>query len=281
MPPENEINIVQVPQLQFDRLLMPVLDDFDEQHQFKGSIFRLIDQLKTEQAFNRLNDFFHDQIRRRKLREEYLKRKPAIEEMTGVTRMIVENILKHKLMYRPVIEYRVKDFNSFWEKIKEKEQNEKGIKNPFERCTDLAGIRIIFYNTIDMRKAIRLIRLSGDFVAAIGKSLPVAENRTREYGYRAYHMDVRLNPVKRIRLPEYAGLQNNVCEIQFTTMLAHSWNKVHHAIAYKDNTKSIRKQISNNRMTAEFRIVAEKLKPIEEMINLLCRKYYKKRKTKK
>jgi len=269
--PLEAINIVPVPILQLDKLLSHILTDIDKENKFNSSVFRLIDQLKTKDAFEQLNNYIREQSRMRALLEVYQREKQENKRMTDVTEMIVGNILKDKLMHTPLIKKRVKDFDSFFKKIIEKEKKGEVVSQPFERISDLMGLRVVFYNTLDMQDAIKKLQASDDFINANSKKGKVlfADDRTKEYGYKATHFDVKINPEKRIELPEYIGLKDRMCEIQFTTILAHAWAEVHHEI-YKG-----KEMPGNAEKTAEFKTAADELERIENYINSLCIKYFK------
>lgn len=274
-----DIRMIPNPYLNIAPLLEHIVKEIDDNHQFGGSIFKLIQELKTEKAFSRVNTYLFEQSRARKIREEFRNRLPAYERMITVTEMIVGNLLKDKLMYTPAMESRTKDFKSLIEKVKRKEIKEGRIEDPFTRIKDIAGIRVIFYNSIDMQKAIRLLQSADDFVNADpkgGKRL-TADDRSKRYKYRATHFDVKLNPAKRLNLPEHAGLKDICCEIQLTTIFAHAWNKVEHAIRYKkqNNLQDSAEVVKREKL--QLREAAKKLEAIEQDINLLCKEHFNKK----
>ena len=145
---------------------------------------------------------------------------------------------------------------------------------PFKRFSDLAGVRIIFYNKTDMKKAIKLFKNSGDFVDFKQGGVPQPDDRFAEYKYRAIHFDVVLDPDKRCSLPEYCMLNEIPCEIQFRTIFAHSWSKVHHALSYKQMDEMNLSTGEQQQLDTDFKEAAKNLESIEQQITDLCAKYY-------
>lgn len=213
------------------------------------------------------------------LKEEYRSKIVAHEKMLYTTEMILQNILKGKLMFFPTFEGRVKTFKSFYDKIKQKEKIEGFIADPFARFNDLAGLRVVFYNAVDMQKAVELLQAADDFVDAKKGSSLVADDKEKSYGYRAFHFDVRLNEPKRLYLEEYQMLSNIPCEVQFKTIFAHSWSKVYHALSYKQMDEMNLSNLEQQNLDADFKEAAQNLESIEQQITDLCRKYYPKTQT--
>jgi len=211
--------------------------------------------------------------RHKVLKEEYSSKKSVYEKMLYTTEMIIENILNDKLMFPPTYEKRVKEFKSFYEKLKNKEKSEGFIAYPFERITDIAGLRIIFYNAADLQKAVDSLKESNDFYDITGGDL-IADDKSKTFGYRAVHFDVKLNAEKRLHLEEYQGLSNIPCEVQFKTIFAHSWSKVHHALSYKEIGEIQLTPEDQQKLNEDFKETAKNLENIEQKITALCEKYY-------
>jgi ppGpp synthetase/RelA/SpoT-type nucleotidyltranferase len=213
------------------------------------------------------------------LKEEYRNKIGAFEKMLYTTEMILQNTLKGKLMFPPTFEKRVKDFKSFYEKTKQKEQKEGFIADPFTRFTDVAGLRIIFYNAVDLQKAVDLLLATNDFIDVKTGSNLVADDKSKTYGYRAVHFDVKLNEKKRLHLEEYQMLLNTPCEVQFKTIFAHSWSKVYHALSYKQMDEMDLSTREQQQLDIDFKEAAKNLESIEQQITDLCAKYHPSTKT--
>ena len=213
------------------------------------------------------------------LKEEYRSKIHLYEQMSQATEMILKNILKDKLMFVPTFESRIKEFKSFYEKIGAKEKSEGQIDDPFTRFSDLAGLRVVFYNSMDMQKAVLLLQESDDFIDIETGSKLVADDKSKIYGYRAVHFDVKINPEKRLHLEEYKVLSNIPCEIQFKTIFAHSWSKVYHALSYKQIDEIKLTPDEEQQLGEDFKEAATQLESIEQHITDLCSKYFPKSKS--
>jgi len=218
-------------------------------------------------------------LRHTALKEDYRNKITAHEKMLYTTEMILHNILKDKLMFAPTFEGRIKTFKSFYDKIKQKEQKEGFIADPFTRFTDLVGLRVIFYNAVDMQKAVELLQAADDFVDVKKGGSVVADDKSKSYGYRAFHFDVKLNEPKRLHLKEYEMLSNIPCEVQFKTIFAHSWSKVYHALSYKQMDEMDLSIEEQQNLDTDFKEAAKNLESIEQQITDLCRKHHPKTKS--
>lgn len=208
------------------------------------------------------------------LKEEYANKVPMYEQMLNTTEMILKNTFQNKLMFSPTFEKRIKGFNSFYDKVLSKEKEEGNITEPFKRVTDIAGLRVVFYNSADMLKAIQLLTAANDFknVKAVGELK--GDDKSKTYGYRAVHFDVKINSEKRMHLDEYKILSEVPCEIQFKTIFAHSWSKVYHALSYKEIGELKLSTEEKEKLDADFKTAAKDLEAIEKQITDLCAKYY-------
>jgi ppGpp synthetase/RelA/SpoT-type nucleotidyltranferase/CheY-like chemotaxis protein len=214
-----------------------------------------------------------DNERHTKLKEEFISKFSAYGKMLHTTEMIVSDMLKGQMMFPPTIEKRIKEFKSFYNKLLSKEEKEGTITDPFKRLTDVAGMRVIFYNTVDLEKAVSMLLSSDDFLAIDGNTRLKPDNKTNTFGYRAFHFDVKVNPAKRLHLKEYEGIEEIPCEIQFKTIFAHSWSKVHHAFSYKQNGTVALDSDTQGMLNEDFNKAAKNLEDIENQITILCRKY--------
>lgn len=208
------------------------------------------------------------------LEEEYRNIYSVYEKMLYTTEMIIKNILNSKLMFPPTFEGRVKTFKSFYDKLKDKEIIEGFIEDPFKRITDIAGLRVIFYNAVDLQNAVELLKVANDFLDNKEGSSLIPDDKSKSFGYRAVHFDVKLNAAKRLHLEEYQVLSNIPCEVQFKTIFAHSWSKVHHALSYKEIGEMKLTLDDQQKLDEDFIESAKKLESIEQQITALCAKNY-------
>jgi ppGpp synthetase/RelA/SpoT-type nucleotidyltranferase len=120
--------------------------------------------------------------------------------------------------------YRVKTFDSFWEK-----KDRKGVSDPFEEIEDICGVRIIAFYPSDIDKIDAIIRRELDVKKAEDKETQLEPDR---FGYRSFHYNVGIKP-EWSHAPNYRGLNELSAEIQVRTILMHAWADLSHRLSYK------------------------------------------------
>ena len=232
-----------------------------------ASLFKMLKVAIRQYESNTENE------RHTKLKEEFVDKISDYEKMLHTTEMIVTDLLNGQMMFHPTIETRIKEFKSFYNKLLSKEEKEGIILDPFKRLTDIAGMRVIFYNTMDLEKAVSLFQSSDDFLSTDGSIAIKPDDKRNTFGYRAVHFDVKINSTKRVHLKEYTCIKEIPCEIQFKTIFAHSWSKVHHAFSYKQNGSVALDDDTRNMLNKDFKEAAKSFEEIENEITELCKKY--------
>lgn len=124
------------------------------------------------------------------------------------------------------IESRIKDFESFYEKI-----SRKKYENPFEENEDFCGIRIILYFQDDIEKVNKIIEENFIIEESENKSNKLEDN---EFGYRSNHLIIKVK-VSWCVTPNYKGLASIKIELQIRTVLMHTWAAIEHKLGYKSN----------------------------------------------
>ncbi|MFC1787087.1 GTP pyrophosphokinase family protein [Halobacteriota archaeon] len=122
------------------------------------------------------------------------------------------------------IEFRVKEFDSFWEKVQR-----KAYKNPIKEIEDICGLRIICYYPSDLEKITEIINREFNVKESIDKADLLEPER---FGYRSLHFIITLKE-SWLSAPNYRGLENLLAEIQVRTILMHAWAEIEHKLAYK------------------------------------------------
>jgi len=122
------------------------------------------------------------------------------------------------------ISYRIKEFNSYYEKIDRKNYN-----NPSEEIEDFCGLRIICFYPEDLEKIGNIINKEFLVKESIDKSSKLEPDR---FGYRSNHYIVTIKKEWAIA-PNYRNLQEFKAEIQVRTILMHAWADLEHKLAYK------------------------------------------------
>ncbi len=126
------------------------------------------------------------------------------------------------------IYYRVKKFDSFYQKLEK-----KNYENPFDETEDICGIRIICYYTSDIER----------INAIINEELKVIEEQDKsdllglkEFAYRSKHYIIKIKN-EWLVTPNYKKLENLKAEIQIRTVLMHAWAEVEHKLNYKSDAQ--------------------------------------------
>lgn len=156
------------------------------------------------------------------------------------------------------VSYRVKDKDSFVEKI-----DRKKYEKPFNEIEDICGIRIICYYQSDVDKIAEII----------SKEFEVLENQDKEellktdqFGYRSTHFIVKIKKGW-LQAPNYRGLEDLKTEIQVRTVLMHAWAEIEHKLAYK-KTAHIPKQFKRklSRISAKLEEADEQFEELKKEI---------------
>lgn len=163
--------------------------------------------------------------------QRYEQLRPHYQEFCDRLKKLLEDLMKPHEDDVHVIEARAKDIESFERKIT---RPDKQYKDPLKDVTDLAGLRIILYDTSGIEQTLGILR--DEFVVV--KKYTV-DRRTQlqpnEFGYLSVHYVVRLGP-KRESRPAWTSYSGFVAEIQVRTVLQHAWASLSHAIDYKRKT---------------------------------------------
>ncbi|MCH7332073.1 GTP pyrophosphokinase [Acinetobacter modestus] len=173
-----------------------------------------------------------------KFSDEFKKLKPNYEKLGSNVQQSLEIFLNEQNIPYLSIKNRVKELNSYLEKIER-----KGYERPIDEIEDICGIRIICYFQNDIEKIKDIIL----------KEFDVSENQSKqellnatEFGYRSTHFIAKIKD-SWTTTPNYRGLNNLKFEIQVRTILMHSWAEIEHKLAYKsevDIPKELRRKFS-------------------------------------
>jgi len=120
--------------------------------------------------------------------------------------------------------YRVKEFESFYDKI-----GRKKYTNPFSEIEDICGLRIICFLPADLDLIIGVIEDEFFIAEREDKSDMLS---VKEFGYRSLHFIVKLKD-DWLKAPNFRGLKNFKAEIQVRTILMHAWADISHKLSYK------------------------------------------------
>lgn len=158
------------------------------------------------------------------LRKKFTELRPFYKRLGNNVHEALETFLSEAKISFLAITWRIKDIESFVEKI-----DRKNYSDPFNQIEDICGIRIICYYQSDIKRICQIIQNEFD----------IQENQDKEellnadqFGYRSYHFIGKINE-KWLEAPNYRGLQSMKFEIQVRTILMHAWAEIEHKLAYK------------------------------------------------
>lgn len=167
----------------------------------------------------------------------------------------LESLLQQNSIEFMEVNYRIKTFDSFCEKILRKEKDEKEEekeenKTLFEKIQDICGIRIICYYVTDLKEIDTIIRENFEIIDSEYKNEKLKEN---EFGYLSNHYIVKIKDTW-AELPVFNNLNEYEVEIQVRTILMHAWADISHKLNYKQKNIDRDFERKLNRLSALFEI---------------------------
>ncbi len=193
------------------------------------------------------------------IQSEFKEKLPKYERLAKNLCEALEGFLNDEGISCLGVSYRIKSFESFWEKI-----SRKGYNNPFSEINDICGIRVIVYFPSDVNIVDNLIARELDVIDSEDKSKILQQD---QFNYRSDHYVVR---VKRewLKAPNYRGLNNIRAEIQVRTVLMHSWADLSHKLAYKSASSTPQKFMRElYQLSALFELADEKFEDLRNKKN--------------
>jgi len=162
------------------------------------------------------------------LKEQYAKLYETnfkkYEQLGKVLHQDLKKLLNDAKIDPVGVNYRIKDFNSFWDKIRRKNYD-----NPFNEINDICGLRIICYYTSDLDKIRSIIEEEFSVSEVVDKVELLKED---EFEYLSLHFIVKPNK-DWLKTPSYRDIGDIKAEIQVRTILQHAWAGISHKLAYK------------------------------------------------
>lgn len=157
-------------------------------------------------------------------REQYDFLNTSYKRLGKNIREALETFLGSSNISVLAVTYRIKEFDSFIEKIERKKYTD-----PFKQIEDICGIRVICYYQTDVEKICNIIKKEFDIKESQDKEDLLNDD---QFGYRSYHL---IGKIKKtwLKAPNYRGLENLKFEIQVRTVLMHAWDEIEHELAYK------------------------------------------------
>lgn len=135
--------------------------------------------------------------------------------------------------------------------LKDDEDSQKGYSIT-SKITDVLGVRIVCYYEDQINEIVDVLKNEFTVIGITDKTSELKKS-DNEFGYRSFHIDVKLNE-KRKELDEYRILNNVQVEIQVRTIAQHTWCVIDHKIKYKKSAPhAIKRRIAS--LAALFEII--------------------------
>jgi ppGpp synthetase/RelA/SpoT-type nucleotidyltranferase len=162
------------------------------------------------------------------LRQEYEGRLSDLENMKDRIVISLRQSIDHKKIPFDAVKGRIKEFDSFMEKIRRKD-----LQNPFQEINDIVGIRVICLYRDDIEKIKNVVRDTFEVISDDDKTDSKESDR---FGYSGSHIIARLGNKQNASLPQ--SLRDLRFEIQIRTIAQHAWASISHHLFYKISDKT-------------------------------------------
>ncbi|HGN2255132.1 TPA: GTP pyrophosphokinase family protein [Proteus mirabilis] len=189
--------------------------------------------------------------------KDYKNKKHLYESLLIQTKHSIESLLHNKDIEIFSIEARLKDENSFKEKL----QRKSGYKILGD-IEDLCGLRVICYYESDLKQLRKLITENFNVLSDSDKK---EESDVDKFGYSSSHFIAQFKD-EWLNNPIYSNLRDLKFEIQIRTMLMHTWAAISHKTLYKyesDAPRHMRRTFSQ--LSALIELADEQFSRIKEM----------------
>lgn len=197
-------------------------------------------------------------MNKNQLGNQFQKIKPEYDRLGSNLVQALKTFLTEKDIPFLDVYYRIKKFDSFYEKIERKKY-----KNPFEDIEDICGIRVICYYASDIEKVSELITKEFKILQEEDKADLLG---LKEFAYRSRHYILRINK-KWTSAPNYRNLENLKAEVQVRTILMHAWAEIEHKLNYKSDSQVPDKfQRKLFRLSAKFEEADEQFEELKSGI---------------
>lgn len=139
----------------------------------------------------------------------------VIDEIYNMDAKNYKKTGKHFIRF---VEHRLKSTDSIMAKLERKHKKDK--EKPIEDLlNDIAGVRIICFDTKQIYKVVKMVKQSKCFTVL--KEKDYVKN-PKDNGYQSYHMILQVNEVK--------------VELQLRTILMDAWSSLESVVIYKKST---------------------------------------------
>ena len=157
------------------------------------------------------------------LREEYEKRYAFLEQLKEVVEHISRRVLSRKKINYHIVLGRVKDFDSFQDKILR-----KGFSDPFNDVKDLVGVRVVCLFRPEVEEVANIIK---DTFTILEEDNQMEGTSPDNFGYMAFHLKAKLKDSQVDTSHE--EIKNVPFEVQIRTIAQDAWAAISHYLDYK------------------------------------------------
>lgn len=194
---------------------------------------------------------------KKELKKTYDSNLEAYIKVCKCAKKIAKKTLTEKKINLLNISYRVKSFESFYEKLSRKKYND-----PYIDVEDICGLRIVCFYPRELERVREIIQEAFVIKDYIDKT---GSNDIDRFGYRSNHHIVSL-PVS----SKYAKYSDFKIEIQSRTILMHAWAHIQGNLEYK-KTEHIPKEFRRKlfRLSAILELVEEDFQSLKIEKNAL------------
>ncbi|MCM1237491.1 MAG: RelA/SpoT domain-containing protein [Ruminococcus flavefaciens] len=159
--------------------------------------------------------------------EEYSESKDLYQDFSVQVLNTLRAVIQAEYPELKIASYsaRVKTVESLRKKLRKDKYSEES------EITDLAGVRVITYSKADIATIGMVIEESFlvDETNSVDKAIMLGIDKV---GYRGRHYIVSFDS-DRMKMPENKKYKNLKCEIQVTSLIAHTWSEITHEKGYK------------------------------------------------
>ncbi|EMB3084243.1 GTP pyrophosphokinase [Providencia sp. PROV164] len=163
--------------------------------------------------------------------EEYKENKHLYQSLLIQAKHSIESLLRNEDIEIFSIEARLKDENSFKEKLQRKSDYKT-----LSDIEDICGLRVICYYESDLQKLRKLINENFKVLSSSDKK---EESEVDKFGYSSSHF-IAIFKDNWLQNPIYNNLGDLKFEIQIRTMLMHTWAAISHQTLYKNESDAPR-----------------------------------------
>jgi len=157
------------------------------------------------------------------LRKEYQKRYGSLEQLKEMVEKVSRRLLSQKKINFHSVGGRVKDFDSFRDKILRKR-----LSDPFNDVKDLVGVRVVCLFRSEVEKVATVIK---DTFTILEEDNQMEGSSPDNFGYMAIHLKAKLKDSQVD--PSLEDVKSVPFEVQIRTIAQDAWASISHYLDYK------------------------------------------------